>query len=510
MNKGIVYLIGAGPGDPGLLTIKGRDCLAMADVVVYDHLAGSELLDYAGNASEIIYVGKQAGRHAMEQSKINALLVKKAGKGRVVVRLKGGDPFLFGRGAEEALELSKAGIPFEIVPGVTAATGASAYAGFPLTHREHNSVVSLVTGHEDPTKKESAVDWNALAAGGGTLVFYMGVKNLPNIARKLIDAGRSPGTPAALIQWGTLPEQRVLEETLENISDRARKAKMTPPCILVVGEVVGLREQLNWFEARPLFGKTIMITRSRKQASELGGKLALLGARVLSMPTIRFEPPDDDTPLKDVISTLSGFDWIVFTSVNGVDYFFSVLQDEGYDSRRLAFCKVCCIGPGTAASLAGHGIKADLIPLRFTSRAVFGALSQLENLKGKHILLPRADISGRDLPDLLGALGAEVTDIAVYRTLPGTPPPEVIEALEAGEVDMVTFTSSSTAENFASIVRDKLGDLPDSISYVSIGPETSRAARKQGIEIAAEAKEHTIDGLVNTLLEISSPLRGED
>ncbi len=501
MADGIVYLVGAGPGDPGLLTMKGWNCLSRADVVIYDYLANSELLGCAGNASEFIYVGKKANQHAMKQSEINALLIGKAKDGQTVVRLKGGDPFLFGRGAEEALELAKAGIPFEIVPGVTAAMGASAYAGFPLTHRKHNSVVSLVTGHEDPTKEESAVDWDALAAGGGTLVFYMGVKNLPNIAKKLIDAGRPPATPAALIRWGTLPQQRVVEGTLSNIAETAKKAKMTPPCILVVGDVIELREQLNWFEARPLFGKTIMITRSREQASALAAKLTVLGARILSMPTIRFAPPDDDAPLKDAVNALFAFDWIVFTSVNAVDQFFSAIYAEGHDSRQLSDCKTCCIGPGTAARLAGYGIQADLIPPRFTSKAIFDALSEREDLTGKRMLLPRADIAGRDLPAMLEDSGAEITDIAVYKTLPGEPPPEIIEALQAGEADIVTFTSSSTARNFAAIVREKLGDLPDGIEYVSIGPETSKAAREEGMEIATEAQEHTIDGLVSVILE---------
>lgn len=501
MKAGIVYLVGAGPGDPGLLTVKGRDCLAKADIVVYDYLANAELLDYATNASELIYVGKKADQHAMEQSEINALLVEKVKDGQTVVRLKGGDPFLFGRGAEEALGLAKAGIPFETVPGVTTATGASAYAGFPLTHRRHNSVVSLVTGHEDPSKQESAIDWNALATGGGTLVFYMGVKNLPNIAGKLIDGGRSPETPAALIRWGTLPEQRVVEGTLSNIAETAEKARMKPPCILVVGNVVELREKLNWFETRPLFGQTIMITRSREQASELGAKLALLGARVLSMPTIRFESPEDNSILERVVDALSIFDWIVFTSINGVTQFFSTLHGEGHDSRALAPCKICCIGPGTAARLAVYGIKADLVPPRFTSKAIFDALSKQEDLAGKRMLLPRADIAGTNLPKMLAASGAEITDIAVYKTLPGEPPPEVIESLQAGEVDIVTFTSSSTAKNFVCIVRDKLGDLPNEIKYASIGPETSKAAREEGVEIAVEAQEHTIDGLVNVILD---------
>jgi len=497
----MVYLVGAGPGDPGLVTLRGRDCLAEADVVVYDHLANDELLGHAKNARELIYVGKQADRHAMKQEEITALLIEKSRAGLTVVRLKGGDPYIFGRGGEEALELAKAGVPFEVIPGITAASGASAYAGIPLTHREFNSILTLITGHEDPDKAESAINWHALAAGGGTLAFYMGVKNLPQIVEKLIEAGRPPETAAALIRWGTLPIQQVVEGTLENIVERVEQAKLAPPCIIVVGEVVALREKLNWFEKRPLFGKTIVVTRSREQASELAEKLNTLGAQVLSFPTIRFEDPPDKEALQRCLSDIANFDWVVFTSVNAVDRFFSALNDAEGDSRALAGCKICCIGPGTADRLASQGIRADLIPKRFTSKAIFQALAEQREITGKRFLLPRADIAGRDLPEQLRAHGADVADIAAYRTLPGEPSEEVIEALRARQVDLVTFTSSSTARNFASIIKRELGKLPDAVAYVSIGPETSKAARQEGMTVRAEAQDYTIDGLVAVIVK---------
>lgn len=500
-DPGTVYLVGAGPGDPRLITVRAVECLARADVVVYDYLSSPELLAYAKKAAETIYVGKQANRHAMAQPQINELIVAKARAALTVVRLKGGDPYVFGRGGEEALELQKAGIPFEVVPGVTAAVAASAYAGIPVTHREFCSAFTLITGHEDPTKTESAINWSAIAAGGGTLAFYMGVKNLPHIAEKLIEAGRSPDTPVALIRWGTLPTQRVVEGTLGNIVERVREAKLTPPCIIIVGEVVQLRASLNWFEHRPLFGKTIAITRSREQASDLAAKLEELGAHVLKFPTIRFEPPEDDGPLRRAVSSLAEFDWIVFTSVNAVERFFDTLDQAGLDSRNLAGNKICCIGPGTAAKLAEHGIRTDLIPKRFTSNAVFDALADCEDLTGKHFLLPRADIAGRDLPAKLVAAGARITDIPAYRTLPGEPAAEVFDAIRSGRVDLVTFTSSSTARNFAAIIRKEFGELPRSVTYISIGPETTKAARNEGMVIAVEAEAHTIDGLVSAILE---------
>lgn len=499
--SGTVYLVGAGPGDPGLLTLRGRECLAGADVVVYDALANPELLEHAARAKEFIYVGKQAGRRTLAQEEINALLVKKAKEGLEVVRLKGGDPYVFGRGAEEALELRKEGIPFEVVPGVTAGVAVPAYAGIPVTHREDASMLTFVTGHEDPAKETSAIDWASLARGGGTLVFYMGVKNLPEITGRLVAHGRPPGTPAAVIQWGTHPTQRVVTGTLADLGDRVREAGLSPPAIIMVGEVVALRNELNWYESLPLFGKTIGVTRSRAQAGELERKLRRLGARVLSLPTLRIEPPEDWGPMHRAVDTLSAFDWILFTSPNAVDHFFTVLDAKGRDARALFGRRICCIGPGTAAPLAGRGIRPDLMPERFTSEAVLDMFILRGEARGKRFLLPRADIAPSDLPEGLRAAGAEVTEVVAYRTLPGEPGPEAVEVLRKGGVDVVTFTSSSTAKNFADMARKKLGGPPRGVFYASIGPETSKAARTEGLEVGIEAAEHTIDGLVAALVE---------
>ncbi|TFH17622.1 MAG: uroporphyrinogen-III C-methyltransferase [Lentisphaerales bacterium] len=495
-GTGIVYLVGAGPGDPDLLTIRGRDCLALADVVVYDSLANPVLLDYAPEAAERIYVGKQASSHAMEQDDINQLLADKAGEGKTVIRLKGGDPYVFGRGAEEALVLRKEGIPFEVVPGVTAGIAAPAYAGIPVTHRECSSVITLVTGHEDPTKTESSIDWSSLAAGTGTLVFYMGMKNLPAIASRLIEAGRSPTTPTAVIHRGTCPAQRVVEGTLENIVQRVKDAGLTPPVIILVGQVASLRSELAWFENRPLFGKTILVTRSRTQASEFAKQLQKQGAEVISFPTIRIVPPDSMEPLHAAVERLKDFDWVVFASVNAIDSFFKAVDEKGLDGRSLAGCLVCAIGSATCDRLRERGIEADMVPGRSTSRDIFDALLERDAIKGKHFFLPRPDIAPPELPDKLRNAGGTVTEVEAYRTLPADPDPAVLERLRTGDVDIVTFTSSSTARNYASLVRAGLGSLPSNITYVSIGPETTKAAIAEGMTIAVEAEQHDIDGLV--------------
>ena len=496
----VVYLVGAGPGDPGLITVKGVECLRQADVVVYDYLANPELLGYAPVAAEKIYVGKEAGRHTLSQDEINVLLAEKAQGGRVVVRLKGGDPYVFGRGGEEALHLRAAGIRVEVVSGVTAAIAASAYAGIPVTHRDCTSVLSFITGHEDPTKEESAINWGALAKGGGTLAFYMGVKNLPLITQRLIAGGRSADTPVAVIRCGTRPEQQTVVGTLATIAERVREVGLKPPAITLVGEVVSLREKLNWFEELPLFGRRIVVTRSRTQASSFAAELRRLGAEVLLFPTIRIEPPADWGPLQGAVDRLSAFDWLVFTSVNAVDSFFTALHDRKRDTRALAPCRVCAIGPGTADALQANGVRTDLVPPRFTSEALFAALTAAGEVKGRRFLLPRADIAPPEFPNQLRAAGADVTEVVAYRTLPDAPEPEVIEQLLAGTVDTVTFTSSSTARNFAAILGEKTGKLPARLTCVSIGPETSRAVTAAGLTVAVEAEEHTIPGLVAALV----------
>jgi uroporphyrinogen III methyltransferase/synthase len=498
-EPGIVTLVGAGPGDPGLLTVRGLECLRQAEVVVYDFLANPELLALAPSSAERICVGKRAGAHTLRQEEINALLVERGKAGQRVVRLKGGDPFVFGRGGEEALALRRAGVPVEVVPGITSGIAAPAYAGIPVTQRGMASVVSLVTGHEDPGKQESSLDWAALARGGGTLVFYMGVGNLPAIVRQLLANGRPADTPVAVVARGTLPVQEVVEGTLANIVERMTGAGLQPPAVTVVGEVVALRRELAWFEARPLFGRTVVVTRSRTQASGLAEGLTRLGARVLSLPTIAIEPPDSPGPLGTAVDALAEFDWLAFTSVNGVERLFAALARAGGDSRRLAHCRVAAVGPATVAALRERGIVADLVPARATSVALSEALREQVDMTGLRVLLPGADIAPPELPDSLRAAGAVVTEVVAYRTVPVEPDPEVVAALRAGEVQVVTFTSSSTVRNYVAGVRQTLGGLPPNIVYASIGPETSRTAAAEGIRIAIEAAEHTVPGLLAAL-----------
>ena len=498
-NSGIVYRVGAGPGDPGLLTLRGRDCLAVAEVVVYDYLANPELLAHAPESAARIYVGKQAGQHTLTQEQINALLVEHGLAGRRVVRLKGGDPFVFGRGGEEALALHAAGVPVEVVPGVTAGIAAPAYAGIPVTHRTLTSVVTFATGHEDPEKEEPAIDWAALAAGGGTLVFYMGVGNLPGIVARLTQNGRSPDTPVALIGQGTLPTQRVIEGTLASIVGRVEEAKLKPPAIILVGEVVSLRRELQWFERKPLFGRTVVVTRARTQASDLAAGLRALGARVLLFPTLRIVEPADPAPLQDAVRRIADFDWILFASSNAVDRVFAVLAAAGRDTRALAGVRVGVVGPDSAERLQAHGLRPDLIPARFTSAALAEALRARGDLAGQRLLLPRADIAPSTLPDSLRQAGAVVTEVTAYCTVPDRPDPAAFQAFRDGAVEVVTFTSSSTARNFAAIIRAELGTLPTNVLYASIGPETSRTARAEGISIGLEAQDSTVPGLLAAL-----------
>lgn len=500
MASGTVFLVGAGPGDPGLITVKGLEVLRNAEVVVYDALANPRLLREARPGAELIPVGKRGGCHMMKQEEINALLVAKGKEGKRVCRLKGGDPFVFGRGGEEALALAEAGVPFEVIPGITAGIAAPAYAGIPVTHRGLASSVAFVTGHEDPTKEASDIAWDKLATGFGTLVFYMGAKNLPQIVHQLLANGLAAGTPAAVVQWGTTPRQRTVTAALADISVRA--AGIEAPAVLIVGRVAALREELAWFERRPLFGRRIVVTRARAQTSELCQRLEALGAEALEMPTIRVEPPADWGPLDQAIAQLHTFQWILFTSVNGVDSFFARLLAAGKDARALPL--VAAIGPATAERLRTHGIQPDCQPERFTGAELVTAITARGTLRGKRVLLPRA----ADVPDTvrtgLLAAGAEVREVEAYRTIVGgQADAETVHSLLAGEVDAVTFTSSSTVRGFVEMVgRDRLGALPPSVRLVSIGPVTTQTARELGLTVAAEAEVHTIDGLVAAVRKV--------
>jgi len=499
MNDGIVYLVGAGPGDPGLLTVRGREVLARADVVVYDALLSPRLLAHAPPAAERIYVGKRADRHTLPQEKINALLVEHARAGRTVVRLKGGDPFVFGRGGEEALALAEAGVPVEVVPGVTAGVAALAYAGIPATHRDHASALGLITGHAAAEKTDDPLDWDALARWPGTLVFFMGVANLPRICANLIDRGKDPATPAAAVRWGTTPRQRTVAGTLATLPDLAAEANLEPPAVIAVGGVVGLRDRLAWFDRRPLFGRRILVTRARAQASSLVADLTALGAEAIEAPSIRIERPEDPGPLAAAVRET--FDWIVFTSVNGVDAFFGALADAGRDLRALAGTRVASIGPATTDRLVAAGIRPDLQPETYTGAAVAETLGREADLGGATVLLPRADIAPRQLADALEARGAHVTEVVAYRTVPDTEGARsAAEDLEAGRVDWVTFTSSSTVRHFVDAVGvDAV--RASGARVASIGPTTSGTLREAGLEPTVEASEHTIPGLVAAIVE---------
>jgi len=498
---GKVYLVGAGPGDPGLLTIKGLECIRKADVLVYDYLAAPALLKHAGENTEQIYVGKKGGDHTLSQDGINALIAAKAMEGLTVTRLKGGDPFIFGRGGEEAEVLIEKGIPFEVVPGVTSAIAAPAYAGIPLTHRKFTATVAFVTGHEDPTKAQSRIDWEALARGIGTLVFLMGVKNLPHIVQKLKEHGRAPDTPVALVRWGTTLRQKTVTGTLDNIVGTVEKAGLKAPAVIVVGGVVGLRKTMQWFENRPLMGQRVVVTRAREQASNLVDRLSELGAHCLEYPTIEVGPPDDWQPLDAAIEKLPTYDWLVFTSVNGVKYFFQRLLAKGRDVRALGHLKTAVIGPVTRNRLADFGIHADIMPESYRAESVVAAFAG-QALKGQRVLLPRAREARAVLPVELEKMGAAVDEITTYITRPvSSGAEELTSRLRAGEVDLITFTSSSTVTNFKALLpaegwQDLLADVP----IASIGPVTTETAQALGFKVAITADTYTIPGLCEAIV----------
>ncbi|WP_459909525.1 uroporphyrinogen-III C-methyltransferase [Desulfotomaculum defluvii] len=502
MTKGIVYLVGAGPGDPGLITVKGLECIRKADVLVYDRLASPRLLMHARQDTEMIYVGKSPDRHAMVQEDINQLLVDKAREGKVVTRLKGGDPFVFGRGGEEAELLVENNLPFEVVPGITSAISVPAYAGIPVTHRGYTSTLAIVTGNEDPGKDDSSIAWDKIATGAGTLIFLMGMGNLAGICARLIEYGRSPETPVALIRWGTRPEQRTLVGTLDNIHQRAKEANFKNPAVIVVGEVVKLREKLAWFENRPMFGKRVIVTRSREQASVLAEAIEALGGEPWEFPTIRIADPEDYTPLDNAIADVRSYRWVIFTSVNGVKNFFQRMSENKKDIRDLSDVRLCAIGPKTREELENRGLAVDYVPGEYRAEEI------VEGLKGKvlpgdRILLPRADIARKLLPQALEEMGAQVHEVVAYRTVLGDGNAAAIrESLANGDINVVTFTSSSTVQNFVKLIGEEgLPQLMDKVVVASIGPITSNTARKLGLRVDVEAKEYTIDGLVQAITD---------
>ncbi|MFA6564031.1 MAG: uroporphyrinogen-III C-methyltransferase [Verrucomicrobiia bacterium] len=498
--KGIVYLVGAGPGDAGLLTLRGAECLRQAEVVVYDYLANTALLRWCPPETEIIYAGKSGARHELEQHEINALLVTKAKEGKRVVRLKGGDPYIFGRGGEEAEALVAEGLAFEEVPGVSSAVAAPAYAGIPVTHRGLTSAVTILTGHEDPTKPETAIDWELLGKLDSTKVILMGVGNVGKIADAL--RRHAPAeTPVAMIRWGTTGHQQTLTGTLADIAGRAEQAQFKPPAVIVIGKVVALRDRLNWFETKPLFGRRVVVTRTREQASELSRRLQDLGAETLEIPTIKILPPKSGKIMREALEGIGEYDWLVFTSPNGVEHFFRAFFEVYHDIRDIGGVKIAAIGPATAARLQSLHLQVDLQPEEFVAEEVVKAFEKEFNIENQRFLLPRADLARDALPEGLEALGGIVDKVECYRTVPEVEDESGnLARLLAEGADAITFTSSSTVENFCNLVNlgELLAKFPQ-LKLASIGPITSETIRKRGFNVDVEAAQHDIPGLTDAV-----------
>jgi len=500
-KEGKCFLVGAGPGDLGLVTLRAKECIERAEVIVYDYLCNPEMLRWAPEKAELIFAGKKAGAHTMTQDEINALLVEKTREGKNVVRLKGGDPFLFGRGGEEAQALVAAGLLIVIVPGVSSAIAGPAYAGIPVTHRGKNSHVTFFTGHEDPEKSESAIDFGALAKLGGTQVMLMGVERIGAIAREMMANGTRKDLPVALIRWATTGRQQTLVGTLENIAERVTAEGFAAPAIAVFGEVVGLREDLNWFEDRPLSGKRIVVTRTRAQAGVLTEQLRALGADVIELPTIRIEPPTDLRAFAELVQDSHAYDWIVFTSVNGVNAFFDLFYKLYDDAREIGGARIAAIGPATAQRIKDFRMHVDLQPEEFVAESLAREFKKQGGVENLRILIARAEKARDLLPRELSALGAIVDEGFAYRTVPETR--DDIGArrrlLEEG-ADLITFTSSSTVENFLALGLP----WPAKMQVASIGPITSKTAREGGLEVAVEARRHDIPGLVEAIQKFFS------
>ena len=493
-RAGIVYLVGAGPGDPGLMTVRARELIASADVILHDRLIGPGALAGARHDAELVYVGKRPQNSAMPQEEIEALMVERAREGRSVVRLKGGDPFVFGRGGEEAETLAAAGVGFEIVPGVTAGVAAPAYAGIPVTHRDDASAVAFVTGHEDPAKDETALDWEALARFPGTLVLYMGVKNLPLIAERLAAGGRDPDEPAAAIHRGTQDGQQTVSSTLAGLPNAVAEAGLGAPAILLFGPVAARREAIAWVERRPLHGRRVVVTRARAQASGLAATLRELGAEVVELPAIRIEPLLGSEAVRDAVADLHSYALVVMTSPNGVRLLFEAMAAQGRDARALANATVAAIGPGTARALARHGVIADLVPESYVAEALVETLTSVD-VRDRPVLVARAAEARDVIPEALADRGARVDVVPLYETVREPPDSGAVEA--AREADYITFTSSSTVRNLIEALGDR---FPRSARVVSIGPVTTETARELGLEVAVEAERHDIEGLVDALL----------
>jgi uroporphyrinogen III methyltransferase/synthase len=497
-KSGKVCLVGAGPGDLGLITLRAKECIENADVIVYDHLANPDMLRWARDEAEIIYAGKQSGESRTQQE-ITSLLIDKAREGKQVVRLKGGDPFVFGRGAEEAQEIATAGIPFEIVPGITSAIAGPAYAGIPMTHRAHNSHVTFFTGHEDPTKTESGIDYAVLAKLGGTQVMLMGVERLGAVTSEMLKHGVRDDLPVALVRWATTGQQETLTGKLSDIAQKVAAKNFEAPAVAVFGDVVSLRDTLKWYEKRPLLGKRIVVTRTRKQASALSNKLRALGAHVIGLPTIRIEPPSNLREFAELVQDAHVYDWIVFTSANGVEAFFDIFFKLYDDTREIGGVRIAAIGPATAQRVKDFHLHVDLQPEEFVAEAVVREFKKQGSIENERVLVVRAETARDVLPKELSAAGAIVDEAFAYRTVPETRDTSGAQRqLAQGGADLITFTSSSTVENFLALGLP----WPKGMRIASIGPITSKTVRDHGLEVDVEARRHDIDGLVQAITEL--------
>ncbi|MCL4536198.1 MAG: uroporphyrinogen-III C-methyltransferase [Nitrospirae bacterium] len=506
MKKGKVYLIGAGPGDIGLLTIKGMKCLQKAEVVVYDFHLNAQILNYINHDAEFIYAGKRGGHHAMTQDEINQALVDKAKEGKIVCRLKGGDPFVFGRGGEEAEVLVKEGIEFEVIPGVSSSIAAPAYAGIPLTHRKYSSSFAVITGNEDITKPESSIDWTKFANGFDTLVFLMGVKNIGAITSKLIEHGKSPDTPTAVVRWGTRPDQKTVVSTLKDIAGLVKEENIKPPAVMVVGNVVKLRDTLKWYENKPLFGQRILITREYTKDYE---PLEDLGAEIFGFQTIEIAPPESYKELDESIDKVETYNWIIFTSANGFKYFMQRLLDKNKDLRDLRGIKICAIGTKTAEAIRNYGIKVDLIPEEFNAEGLIetfikgqGSRVKGQELKGIKILLPRAEVAREVFPQKVRELGGEIDTPAAYRAIkPEKHGKRLKRFLKEGRISVATFTSAATFNNFVDIMGDDAIEILKDVTIAVIGPVTAKAIEKAGLKVSIMPKEATIKAMVDEIIQ---------
>ena len=510
LKKGLVYLVGAGPGDIGLLTVKGLRCLQKAEVVIYDFHLNAQILNYISRQAELIYAGKRGGHHTMTQDEINKAIVDKAREGKIVCRLKGGDPFVFGRGGEEAQELFRAGIPFEVVPGISSSVAAPAYAGIPLTHRLYSSSFAVIPGYEDTTKEESAINWEKLATGVGTLVFLMAVKNIDELTRKLIAHGRSPDTPVAVVRWGTRPDQKTIVSTLKDIAALVREKDIRPPAVTVIGDVVTLRKELNWYENKPMFGQRILVTREHSGGFDL---LEELGAEILQFPTIEIVPPESWDGLDTAIEKIHSYDWLIFTSTNGVKYFFSRLFEKNVDIRELKGLKICAIGRKTRDSLNAYGINVDLVPEEFRAEGLIDAFIRMRKSTGKPLteeepkalagmrfLLPRAEVARELFPEKVRALGGTIDIPSAYRAIrPDYHGKRLKRFLKEGRITIATFTSAATFTNFREIMGDDADELLKDVAIAVIGPVTARAIEQAGLRVDIMPREATVEAMTEEI-----------